>query len=276
MAVRSQVYPEHGCEIKAIGICASRIGSAVARFSGGAFARPMFQASMVQNISTLPLSKATEAELQQVVDNFVRNARALLGKFEPWQEFQLPAFLADTGPKEVTWQLNTLVGADIERLIALDEGLTEEQTSALCRDLDEAILIRTQKANTDEGSDDDGEDQRDDEDDDNSQRILDFSDRAVAEGFVSYLVGVGFGRWDIRFALDRTLLPKSQGMLDPLPVCPPGMLVGSDGLPASIHNIANKGWLRARPNASYLPDVASLTEQSIRGDNYLLGPARLC
>ena len=48
MAVRSQVYPESGAEIKALGICASRIGSAVARFSGGAFARPMFQASILR------------------------------------------------------------------------------------------------------------------------------------------------------------------------------------------------------------------------------------
>jgi hypothetical protein len=266
MAVRSQVYPENGSEIKALGICASRIGSAIARFSGGAFARPMFQASMVQNISTLPLSQETEMQLEKVINDSINMTRELLSQFEPWQEFALPAFLVNSKRQEIMWQLNTLVGDDVERRIADDSGLAVDQTTELCRDLDEAILIRSQKAGLGSSDVEDCEDET--EDGDNSQPILDFSDRAVAEGFVSYLIGIAFGRWDIRFALDKTLLPKLHGVLDPLPVCPPGMLVGTDGLPATRNNIASDEWLRARPNASYMAEPAPVILRTITSEEY--------
>ena len=75
---------------------------------------------------------------------------------------------------------------------------------------------------------------------------------------LSHFVGCTFGRWDIRIALDPTLAPKFQDPFDPLPVCPPGMLVGTDGLPATPNNIVSEEWLRARPNAITLPDTAAL------------------
>lgn len=75
---------------------------------------------------------------------------------------------------------------------------------------------------------------------------------------VSYLIGCAFGRWDIRIALDPTLVPRLQDPFDPLPVCPPGMLVGTDGLPATPKTIVSEEWLRARPNAITLPDIAKL------------------
>ncbi len=64
----------------------------------------------------------------------------------------------------------------------------------------------------------------------------------------SWCVGVAFGRWDIRFALPTAhcLLPTSPGPFDPLPVCPPGMLVGADGLPAEPNRIVSEEWLRKR------------------------------
>jgi hypothetical protein len=49
---------------------------------------------------------------------------------------------------------------------------------------------------------------------------------------VSWLVGVSFGVWDVRLALGSRSLPSHCGPFDPVPVCPPGMLQGSDGLPA--------------------------------------------
>ena len=56
----------------------------------------------------------------------------------------------------------------------------------------------------------------------------------VAE-FLCWCVGILFSRWDIRFALDKSLAPKLPDPFDPLPVCPPGMLQGPDGLPACGH-----------------------------------------
>ena len=49
----------------------------------------------------------------------------------------------------------------------------------------------------------------------------------------SYLVGVPFGRWDIRYATGERAAPELPDPFAPLPVCPPGMLQNAQGLPAT-------------------------------------------
>lgn len=51
------------------------------------------------------------------------------------------------------------------------------------------------------------------------------------EDLLMWGVGVAFGRWDVRKALDPSRLPPLGGPFDPLPRCAPGALVGDDGLP---------------------------------------------
>jgi hypothetical protein len=70
---------------------------------------------------------------------------------------------------------------------------------------------------------------------------------------MSYLLGCCFGRWDIRFAVDPSLAPKLPDPYDPLPVCPPGILIGPEGLPAEANRIVSEEWLRTRPSANTLP-----------------------
>ena len=264
-AGRSQVYAEAGQEIKALGICASRIGSAVARFSGEKFAYPKFQASMVQNIPNLPLSSNTEMLLRELFDQTMNSSRAVFSKFEPWQDFRLPAYLDGNTCHTIRWQLNTLVGYAIENEIASDVGMTSGEAAALCRDLDEAISIRMQK---DEASIQNDDEPEDEDDGDSSQSIFDFSERAIAEGYFSYLFGIVFGRWDIRFALDKTLLPIPQQVLDPLPVVPPSTLVGTDGLPAGPGRIVSERWLRSRPDASHIASWTSREAATIDDNEY--------
>ena len=223
---------------------------------------------IVQSIPTLPLSKVTEAKLRQVIDDAIDRTRRLLCMFEPWQEFRIPAFCNDTTKYDVTWQLDTLIGQDTENLIAADIGFTNEQSDALCRDLDEAILIRAERHGSDCGDEENENDEDDEDGDDSSQSVFDFSERSIAEGFLSYLIGIAFGRWDIRFALDRTLLPNAQRVLDPLPVCPPASLVGIDGLPANAGGIVSEEWLRNRPDASHIPDVTSVQQATICDKEY--------
>jgi hypothetical protein len=76
---------------------------------------------------------------------------------------------------------------------------------------------------------------------------------ARVQNLLMWCVGVAFGRWDVRMALDPSLLPPLQGPFDPLPRCAPGVLVGIDGLPASKDNIASEAWLRARENVLHKP-----------------------
>jgi hypothetical protein len=50
---------------------------------------------------------------------------------------------------------------------------------------------------------------------------------------LSYLLGVIFGRWDIRYASGERQPPELPEHFDPLPVCPPGMLQNAFGLHAA-------------------------------------------
>jgi hypothetical protein len=168
------------------------------------------------------------------------------------------------------WQLDSLIGMELEERIAADAGLSKEDLAILCRDLDDAISIRSKTA-TNEGeetdkSDDDAEDGEDG--DETSISLVDLSPRAQHEGLLSYCLGVVFGRWDVRFAQNRSLIPKSQDVLDPLPVVPPGSLVSPNGYPATAGNIVSEAWLKARPNAVYLPTTGSVSQPTIPDAKY--------
>ncbi len=84
------------------------------------------------------------------------------------------------------------------------------------------------------------------------------------------MVGVAFGRWDVRIAIDQSLAPKLPDPFDPLPVCPPGMLVGPDGLPAEPNRIVSEEWLRVRPDANTLPPDGSVKNPAIPDSEYPL------
>lgn len=53
----------------------------------------------------------------------------------------------------------------------------------------------------------------------------------LAAELVSWAVGVAFGRFDVRLATGARPLPPEPEPFDPLPLCSPAMLTGSDGLP---------------------------------------------
>jgi hypothetical protein len=56
--------------------------------------------------------------------------------------------------------------------------------------------------------------------------------------WVSYAVGVVFGRWDIRYARGEKIAPELSDPFAPLPVCPPGQLQNAHGLPARQEDVA--------------------------------------
>jgi len=86
--------------------------------------------------------------------------------------------------------------------------------------------------------------------------------------FLSWCIGVVLGRFDIRHALDSSLIPDAPDPFDPLPVCSPGMLMGPDGLPAKPGQIVSEEWLRARPDAGTLPPEGSVKNPTISDDEY--------
>lgn len=55
--------------------------------------------------------------------------------------------------------------------------------------------------------------------------------------FIQYMIGLAYGRWDIRFATGERQPPDLPDPFAPLPVCPPGMLQNSSGLPAEQKDV---------------------------------------
>ncbi len=68
---------------------------------------------------------------------------------------------------------------------------------------------------------------------------------------LAYTVGTAFGRWDIRYATGERPAPELPDPFAPLPVCPPGMLQGDDGLP-----LGKEKGRRMKEEGKYPLDVA--------------------
>jgi hypothetical protein len=78
------------------------------------------------------------------------------------------------------------------------------------------------------------------------------SEEADAAGSrISYAIGAVLGRWDIRYATGERPAPELPDPFAPLPVCPPGLLQGEDGLPLSP-----EAGRRLRDDGYYPLDVA--------------------
>ena len=56
--------------------------------------------------------------------------------------------------------------------------------------------------------------------------------KQTADDLVSYLIGIAFGRWDVRIGQEPSRHPRHRSFSSLCRLCPPGMLVGSDGFPA--------------------------------------------
>lgn len=55
--------------------------------------------------------------------------------------------------------------------------------------------------------------------------------RSFADDLFSYLLGCAMGRWDVRIALDPARVSNIPDLFEPVLVCPPGSLIGSEGFP---------------------------------------------
>lgn len=90
----------------------------------------------------------------------------------------------------------------------------------------------------------------------------------VTEDCISYALGTIFGRWDLRIMHGPSQSTNLPDPFDLLPVCPPGMLISPNGMPAKSQNIVSKDWLRARPDANTLPPEGSVKNPTIPDSEY--------
>ena len=239
-AGRSQAFPNEGEEYSVLAICASNMGSAIARFGGEKFSWPTFQAGLVQNLPSCEFDESTLCQIKAFVDSEVEKRRKKIQFYEPYQDFVMPAWLQKENV-DTSWNVASLLGAALEQRIAQAIGLDIKCYQELERDILEAVSMRGNARCEDE------------ENQETTVQLIEETPQTNAEGLLMYAMGVLMGRWDIRIAKDPSLAPKIADPFAPLPVCPPGMLIGPNGLPASPNNIVSKQWLKKRPNAISLP-----------------------
>ena len=247
-ASRYMAYPRIGFEISTIAVSASNVASAFLRFYGDMFERPNF---LVDNVKSLPwpnLDAAIEERLKAVVDGEVERRRTAYRNYEPFQEFAMPSLIHDySAGATLSCDLASFLGPDLEMGVAAAYGLGGQEYSTLIEDLCEALVANTGV----EGSDDEDDDEQGEEVND----IVVETKPSRYEAALSYCIGVAYGRWDVRMAADPSLVPRISGPFDSIPSCPPGSLVGPDGLPATPGTIVSTEWLVARPNTVRLPSA---------------------
>jgi hypothetical protein len=114
--------------------------------------------------------------------------------------------------------------AQIDRYVAALYGLSEQET-ALLGTLDTAAI----------GTSNGVEDLVDDEE---------LKEQADVPDLLMWCFGCALGRWDVRFALDPSRVPRAAQPFDPLPRCAPGALTGLNCLPAYANDILDTYPLR--------------------------------
>ena len=154
-----------------------------------------------------------------------------------------------------------LIGDELEVAVARDAGLTRDDLDTVCRDLQEAISLRTGRVTQgDSVSSDNG----DEEDEDESISLVDYSPRIIHAGFISYCLGVIFGRWDVRMAKDRRLVPQPQEVLHPITaLCCPVHWYRQTGILLVVGRLSAKSGYGPDPDAYHLPDPGAVRNMTI-------------
>ncbi len=173
----------------------------------------------------------------------------------PAYAFVLPALLQVDGAA-----LDARVAAWAERVQQTEQALAEIQAEIdeRCFDLygfdeaDRAAALGTASGAeaAAPGADEEAQNDGDDADDD-SEPSRGCDPRTLAAELFDWLVGVAFGRFDVRLATGERSPTAEPEPFDPLPLCSPGMLQGDDGLPLS----AEEG-RRQRAEGGYPIDIA--------------------
>lgn len=226
---RYQAFPM-GDPYVAIALVASNVASAFCRFYGEKFLWPNF---LVGNVKLLPvptIDRTLSAELADRVRAGVADRREIYRSLEPYREFTTPRKQVPT----LKWDPASLLGQDLEDRVAAAYGLTPDQAYRLELDMQEALTALGMLGTGVEADDEDLGD------------IPSWEERLL-----SYLVGVAFGRWDVRVAIDPSRAVPLPDPFGPPPANPPGLLVDDKHRPARD---APSGYPVALPLESVLID----------------------
>lgn len=190
-----------------------------------------FEVGVVRSSPIPPLTPASSEVLTSLGGRGWSLRRWLDTVLEVSHAFVLPAVLQVNGSS-----FGDRVGAWSARVAGVDAELARVQAEIdeLCFELygisEEDQQTIGEGFGVSEG--DDLSDASDDEEDDGAgDEEASVDPQRLAAELVSWAVGVGVGRFDVRLATGDRSWPDEPHPFDPLPVCSPGMLTGDDGLP---------------------------------------------
>lgn len=244
----SGIYFEEFSPFLGLALGVSSVADFFIKLSMGRGGHPQFDMGDVKLIPWPFRKGADYSELEQLAERGYNVKRNLATHDECSRQFRLPS-LADSQRTHSLQASAKIITDDVTRS---ELELREVQIS-----IDDLVAEFFEFSASDLSLDEEADEQSPDESEQvNSEESTSQAEGALEErvqNLLMWCVGVAFGRWDVRFALDPGLLPALQGPFDPLPRCTPGALLGTDGLPATRDNIANAAWLAARENVLDVP-----------------------
>jgi hypothetical protein len=202
-AGRSQIFNKGSDIYNLFAFVASNIFSSLVRLKGEQFARPKFQAGMLQEIPSPNLNLLSFSEVENEVNERYINSQITYVYKEPYLEFIVPKVFLKSA-KDSLYDSSSLISSEIETQICSLYNLDNEEYESLKVDLEEALSIRKDFSN--EGD---------------SQNYED------AFALIQYLVGVFFKRYDLSLCWNDSLRPSLYKIFETLKSKPLGCIEAS-------------------------------------------------
>lgn len=222
-----------------------------------------FEVGIIESTPTPNISQATSSMLSREVSEIIDRKRDLDARWENSHVFVSPFF-----PHPLAGCLT-----DQFRLLATHSQRITEEINQIQELLDQQVFDLFEVSERDCQINDLVSEERSQENTSESpeeeQDTSTFTSPATsASAFLVYALGVAAGRWDIRVIFDSDLVPPLQPPFKALPIAPPGMLIGPEGLPATMGRIASDSWLRARADVNTVPPYRSVNDPTITDGEY--------
>ena len=192
-----------------------------------------YEVGVIQLTPVPNLAVEAAAPIAELARQYWSRKRWLDSRTENSHAFLLPALLQADADSFVDraqrWeQLSASTQAQLDALeIEIDEyayrlyGISEQDRRRIAQS---SGTISEAEESPDA---DDGDESVDDGD------VAEVDASPMVASLLSWMVGVAFGRFDVRLATGEREAPPEPAPFDPLPVCSPGMLTGDDCLPVA-------------------------------------------
>jgi hypothetical protein len=189
-----------------------------------------YEVGVIQRTPVPELDQAATSLLSKLAERIWSLKRQLDSRTENSHAFSLPALLQVSGvgltSRAEAWANQaTIVQAELDALSnEIDDhsyrlyGISAEDRQRI----EQGFGIASEST-----------DAEPDDADDSEEEAAEVDAKPMVASLLSWSLGVAFGRFDVRLATGERSVPPEPEPFDPLPVCSPGMLTGSDGLPLS-------------------------------------------